>query len=155
MEDGGELICTDVPSVKKRGRPSRKEVRAVEEAPLSPKASSSKIPNASEQILPPSKQPGVVPKRPHSPPKATDSSSLSAVLVSHSVNVDVQDSDTGTAEIDSNKNDNASVPLLYLQPNGQLEIVEIPEMPPINFINDISTVCDKILLLLLYFRVDI
>ncbi|KZS01812.1 Uncharacterized protein APZ42_001418, partial [Daphnia magna] len=49
-EDGGELIRSDATLVKRRERPSRKEVMDVEEAPLSPKASTSTFPNATEKL---------------------------------------------------------------------------------------------------------
>lgn len=55
-EDGGELIRSDATLVKRRERPSRKEVMDVEEAPLSPKASTSTFPNATEKLSKPIEQ---------------------------------------------------------------------------------------------------
>ncbi|XP_045025123.1 uncharacterized protein LOC116917645 [Daphnia magna] len=143
-EDGGELIRSDATLVKRRGRPSRKEVMDVEEAPLSPKASTSTFPNATEKLTQPIEQPGVAclaPKRPHSQTKATDSSSLTAGQTSQSVNGYVQESDTGIAKLDSNNNnDNAPASLVYLQNNGQLvPVVAMPQTPP-NYIDDIVAV---------------
>ncbi|KAK4021526.1 hypothetical protein OUZ56_003441 [Daphnia magna] len=153
-EDGGELIRSDATLVKRRGRPSRKEVMDVEEAPLSPKASTSTFPNATEKLTQPIEQPGVAclaPKRPHSQTKATDSSSLTAGQTSQSVNGYVQESDTGIAKLDSNNNnDNAPASLVYLQNNGQLvPVVAMPQTPP-NYIDDIVAVeNDGVLSLLL------
>ncbi|KAK4037485.1 hypothetical protein OUZ56_029518 [Daphnia magna] len=111
-EDGGELIRSDATLVKRRERPSRKEGVA-----------------------------RLAPKRPHSQTKATDSSSLTAGQTSQSVNGYVQESDTGTAKLDSNNNnDNAPASLVYLRNNGQLvPVVAMPQTPP-NYIDDIVAV---------------
>jgi hypothetical protein len=152
-EDGRELISKDVTIVTRRRRSSRnKEVWDVEEAPLSPKASTSTIPNATERILQPSKQPVVVrtaPKRTHSETKATDSSSLTAGQTSQSVNGYVKASDPGTVKLDSNKNnDNAAAPSVWLQNNGQLVPVDMPQTPS-NYIDVIVAVGEQILLVII------
>ncbi|EFX72059.1 hypothetical protein DAPPUDRAFT_254975 [Daphnia pulex] len=143
-EDGRELISPDVTIVTRRRRSSRnKEVMDVEEAPLSPKASTSTIPNATERLLQPSKQPSVArtaPNRTHSETKATDSSSLTAGKTSQSVNGYVKASDPGTVKLDSNNNnDNAATPSVWLQNNGQLVPVDMPQTPS-NYIDVIVAV---------------
>ena len=146
--DGDEFVSTDVQPARKRGRPARKQVEAVEEAPRSPKASTSKNPNAPQQVLPSRKKLGVASKT----TSATDtySSSVHPVEASHSVNGDVQqDSDIEKEKVVDSNNNNASVPpLLYIQHDGQLVPLDMPEIPP--NLGDVGAIGEEVLLMLLY-----